>query len=1159
MWTPKRIIMLISGFAIFFVGYMAYSATYVGRIDSLPPLPERCWPKPEGAESTRVIKPPDKTFIDIKLEKAFGPGCEEVRRAHKLDLNAKSMLLSAESINFDNGRLVLTPVSVAVFGKDRDGKGQEINTIKAKVAYLDFDRPVNSPSEINGRKIMKAELIDDIRVQNNRRTVARDDDLTVYINKGPLYYDDTKHLIWTHTEVKLRDEQSKPDPIEIWGKGMEMELVTETPQARPGMPPPKQKNDTITGVKRVILKSDVTMNLYAAGGSAGMGVGKKTEPPVKPAVAPKGPVVKSPPPLPKDKIVIRTPGRFDYEFLKDHDLARFDVPQNTLGSGAGPQDVTVTRLYGKEGQHDQLVCQHLVLRLKKRDSNSPPATPTAAKPPAESPDQSLEIETAHATSEGKEVVLTSDAEKLAAYGTDFFYDARRKLTILKGSPEMWADKDGSIIYAREMQIQEMRLPPRPGVPMETYQQVIALGPGKIHMASKSATPAAPAGRPVAAGTTAAEKKTLHAYWNDRLISSKDGPHDLLVLIGAARFSDDDHGQTLAAETLKVWLLAEEPGKKSSSPVPSTRPGDKGPGEGGRKPHHLEAIKNVIAKSKELNVHDTERLVVWFKDVAELPGSPPEQKPTTGPAQPNPYLSPRPGATGAPATAPGGRPTQPSVPLPAPALGGPQPQPLAIGAMPAPAQPQTKEPPPRPIDLSARSVEAWVLRCQDKNQLQELWTEGNIHVRQDPAKPDEKAVDIRGSVLHMHYHPEGNELAVSGEGAAEGSDKDLAQLQMDKIYIIGPTVNIDQRKNIAWVDGVGAMQMESATNFQGSKLERPVPLTVHWSQRMYFNGRFADFVGNIQAEQQNARLACQVLQVLFDRPVSLKEGNRGDQPAKVRQLSCDRSVLVEDRTIERGQLVKYQLIRGIALMMHALDPDETAPTPEARAKEGNTIQVSGPGDVRTLQRDNGDPLSGPGLRAAGARPGETGASPGTVVAMPVSVVKNAPGGRPAGPGPKDGEMKMTYVTFIQRMDANSRTSTANFWGTVRVLHFPSDSPGDEEIDMDAMLARGLAPGVMHLRCDHLKVLDRPQNGRPNHAMHAEKRVRAQGKEFLAECDELDYEELKDIIVFRGSDRVPATLTRYRPDGREDTVRGTKILYQRSTGRAEVVGGNSMEGR
>ena len=57
---------------------------------------------------------------------------------------------------------------------------------------------------------------------------------------------------------------------------------------------------------------------------------------------------------------------------------------------------------------------------------------------------------------------------------------------------------------------------------------------------------------------------------------------------------------------------------------------------------------------------------------------------------------------------------------------------------------------------------------------------------------------------------------------------------------------------------------------GQQLKKAVPLTVYWNKSMYFNGTFAEFHGSIQAEQENARLACQALEVFFDKPISLKE-------------------------------------------------------------------------------------------------------------------------------------------------------------------------------------------------------------------------------------------------------------------------------------------------
>jgi hypothetical protein len=477
--------------------------------------------------------------------------------------------------------------------------------------------------------------------------------------------------------------------------------------------------------------------------------------------------------------------------------------------------------------------------------------------------------------------------------------------------------------------------------------------------------------------------------------------------------------------------------------------------------------------------------------------------------------------------------------------------LTLGApvMPAPgAGPGTApaaQEPARPMNLSARTVDAWVLRCGDKNQLDKLWTQGSVKVHQEPAKPDEKPVDIRGDQLQMTCKPEGNYLVVNSD--------DLAQLQMDKIYIIGPEVNIDQATNHAWVHGSGAMRMESATNFQGAKLEHTVPLTVHWERDMYFNGEFAEFMGNIQAEQENARLACERLQVFFDRPVSLKEGNHGDQPAKVRNLVADKSVRVEDTTYEQGQFVKYQRIVGLALQMNTLTPDEDAPRrPGAKSDEGNEVIVSGPGDVRILQRGSSDPLNTPPRpQAAGAGP-----VPGTTV----SVAKEGPARKPGADGKpaEDEQMKMTYVRFERQMHANSKANTANFWGAVRVLNFPCDNP-NEEIDLEAILARGLPVGYMFMRCDRLKVLDRPEGGRSNQQMQANGRVRVEAKEFIAEADEVTYEEKKDLVIFKGDRNNPASLTKREIVGAQaQTLRGEKIYYKRSTGEASMKDVDSIIG-
>src|SRR5262249_40071794 len=153
---------------------------------------------------------------------------------------------------------------------------------------------------------------------------------------------------------------------------------------------------------------------------------------------------------------------------------------------------------------------------------------------------------------------------------------------------------------------------------------------------------------------------------------------------------------------------------------------------------------------------------------------------------------------------------------------------------------------KPINLTARSVEADLLRSGDKTDLDKLWTEGAVHVVQDPSSPEDKGVDIIGDTLQLNHFPDGNVLVVTG---------DLAKLLLDKLYIVGPEVHIDQPDNKAWVNGAGAMQMESTSSLSGNTLKKPVPIEIVWKESMFFQEQVAEFHGGVQAVQEKSRLLC----------------------------------------------------------------------------------------------------------------------------------------------------------------------------------------------------------------------------------------------------------------------------------------------------------------
>ncbi len=1155
MWTPKRIVLLVLGFALFSAGYFSYSFV-LGGIDGLPPLPPELLAKldPEG----RTITPPPRVNkVDIKLGQAFGLECRELKRDIKLELSRNNMVLAADDFKInDEGRLVLRPFSVAMFGKPKnDGRYPEINTIRADVAILTFDRPIPkdvNPNNLNGRKIVGAELTGNIEVVNNRRTARRDDDIELFVRTGPLYYEEAKHLIWTYDEVHVTDRHIDSPPNQVWGKGMELELQVEAETPHPPTAHNKPHQDTITGVKRITLQANVVMDLFVDGSSGFINHSDKngaTKPQPDDKVVGAAPskdekdAAKAKEPPEKSNLHITTPGRFNYLLFKDYDMAHFEVTPGVQPAPGGPKprDVAVVRK-NKLGT-DQLFCQVLDLKLTRNENEKKPAAAPPVKPAGSDQrdeDQNFSIESVHATAdENSKVTLTSDAEKLIVTEVnDLMHEAKTGVTVLKGNPNLRADKDDNVLTTRQLTIEEIKILGSD----KTYQKATALGPGKIDLADKKATQA--------------NKRPQHALWNDTLISTKDERtltakgemQDMLILTGAARFEDDEHAQTLQGDTLKVWLISAGDKKvDKTTPAQPSNPGQ----PGGAKADHVEVIGNVSAHSRELNIHDTTRLVVWFKD------APPSTLPavldgegkvrTTAPPldQPKGVLPPAvPGD--APRTLPPGPVTPPENPGNNPVVivtpsAPPAAPPTITPAKPGVASkpPPKPEEPARPIDLSARSVEAWVLReGETKNTLEKLWSEGSVHVHQAPAKVGDQPVDITGDTLNMIYHPDGDLLVVTG------NDQDLARLQMDKILILGPEVNIDQAANKAWVVGAGAMRIDSTTTLSGKPLDKSQPLTIQWQKSMLVHGRYAEFNVGIQATQDQptqdsdaldqARMACNTLRVNFDRPISLKEGNKGEQSPKVQTLLCDQNARVEELVYEHGKLVKYERLEAPTISESALqflDDDQRKP---GQTDAGNEVRASGPGVFRTVGVGGIDPLASP--NDPKQKP-----QPNAKVAPQTSAKPPAP--KPA-PKPEDEQLKLTLVEFAGSMYGNSQKNFVSFRKNVRVVNMPVDNPF-MDVDIDVTLAK-LPEGAMYLSCQHLEVYTREEKGKKYQEMHAYEQAVVQSNEFWGRAAVIHFDEAKDQVIFDG-DGGKATLYKFkRPGVPPEQIRGTKIIYNRKTG-------------
>jgi lipopolysaccharide export system protein LptA len=1071
------VLLLASGFVLFAFAYGVYSH-FLGGIDGLPQLPG-------DYEPVAGVDPPplpvrQESGSRRKLKIAFGDDCPEVKYKFTLELAARGIVLAAEDARIVDGKVVLTPFSMAIFGKDKgDGGLPEINTLRSKEAYLTFDKPITNIATVDGsRKIVAGELRGDIRVVNNRRTPQPDDDIWLD-TQGPIYYEESRHLIWTDKEVHLRDLQSKPEPLDILGTELALYLTSETKPAEPAQHGQKKKQETVTGVERIQLGSNVMMNLWVDAHSGFLGTekaagapkdakdgkdikDKKTAKPAKGANPESGQAERV-------KVVIRTQGPFVYDLRTD---------RATFAKSARPaladDLVNVDRLNDLEGTSDHLECDHLDIHFSRK--NAATAASQDNRP------EGLDIDTARAT--GQEVKLKSDSEGLEAYGNDFFYDRIKHLSTLKGEPKMYAFKEGNEIRAHELQLLDVK----------GAQQATALGDGTIQLLDKKTG-----------------KRSLEARWNDKLIYAKDGVYDVLTLHGDAAFVDPDQNQELRADLLKVWL---EPAAPSAAATQD--PND----PHGRKPHHLDAMGRVRGTGAELKIHDTERLVVWFRDVPPSAVQLPPALPAAGEKLP---------AAGPTGTKSGDKAQQKQQQQ--------QQQPTGGGILPdltgsvrgtQPGQPAAKK---QPIDLSARLIDVHVLRTGPRNDLDKLYCEGTVRVHQDPSGPDDKGVDIQGDTLELTHHADGNVLAVTGK---------FAIVQLNKISILGPEVNIDQTMNEVWVNGLGLMRMPSNSNLDGSKANQTSDLTVNWKDRMLFNGQNANFWGGIRAEQDTGRLLCHELQVTLDRKISLREGDKGKQPAKVQRLVCDREVWMEDVKRQAAKLLSVQTLECREMSM---DND-----PETGESD---VAAEGPGRVRLFQQgsEQNNLVNGP--QPGGNQPGGTGkpqapakpARPAAPVPAATAKGKAAPTAANAkGQAAQTEEYHLTEVAYQGRMRAQNQKGLATFYDQVRVIDVPTNNPDLKVNDVH------LPAGSMFLSCEKLEVLRHKQtNGDFTREMRAYKKVFIEAQEFSGHADIVKYDESKQIIILEGTDGHLAVLNKEKKVGvGRDEFKARKMYYNRITG-------------
>jgi hypothetical protein len=435
---------------------------------------------------------------------------------------------------------------------------------------------------------------------------------------------------------------------------------------------------------------------------------------------------------------------------------------------------------------------------------------------------------------------------------------------------------------------------------------------------------------------------------------------------------------------------------------------------------------------------------------------------------------------------------------------------------APAAPAgAPEPPKIPLEISAETVEAFILRSGSSNELDRVFCKEHVEVHQEPRDPKDRALDIRCRELDLTHTLDGDRVKL------RGAPDEWAMVQAQTMTLFGPKILFDQKDNRAEIENGGKMQMPASSSLNGEHLEKPSDIVVQWNGKMKFNGLWATFDGGVTAEQDGVRVTCPTMRVQLDRQVSFKKlqqtnvvssgpkppGNENistqenDQP-QVKKILCYRGdertnqpVVITERVWKDGKLVRHQLI--IAPLV-AFSNDE------------GSLKADGPGEVRTLQY--GDKL-GPDSTSNDKSPKE-----------PVQ------------------ELQLTRILFQGRMEANNRTRKTVFTGQVRVAHLPAEQL-DMRIDEDHLPA-----GAFTLRCEHLTASFRLDGERKIPTLEARTHSEIQSDEFSGRADAIFYDEGKNQqVTFMGTSNNLAELIHTDVRGHPGKqFSGKTIMYWRRTG-------------
>ena len=418
-----------------------------------------------------------------------------------------------------------------------------------------------------------------------------------------------------------------------------------------------------------------------------------------------------------------------------------------------------------------------------------------------------------------------------------------------------------------------------------------------------------------------------------------------------------------------------------------------------------------------------------------------------------------------------------------------------------------------LDNSEIRLDSLILR--DDVVLQEVAT----------AKPEDEPVLLQGDWLRMT------------DGLTDNAQFIISAYQGDAIvkarglHLFGRRIDLQQGRNLMWIDGTGRMSAPVSADLDGNKLKKPMRMTVQWDSRMQFDGLKASFKDSVLVTGPQQVLRGKQLEVTLSQRVDFaKQMERAKSPARrmavrarrtrpeIRHLKFHGEVQAESRSFDKkGKLESVDQMWIRDLEVH---------------RDSGKIHGLGPGRMISRQRPSAN--------------------------------KRRRGNLLTSRSDKDDKNKLNYlqVDFRSHLSGNLHQRRITLFDDIQAIYGPIANWNSQ---LHNRTPDGLGKRGVEIRSSQLTISEhKKKRGEKRGPLEvtAAGNTRISGNNFAARAERLSYVEAKDLVVLESGGNNKAKIRHWSQPGGGDMreLTGRKILFWPSRGewKLENLGSFTLEG-